>query len=226
MNNSQNLNNETTENLLEYIQWKDESDYAEISKEAFKVFTFRFQIDLSKKLIPICRNWGYDKQIANDIAHETFGRIWKYPKFDLSKSKQKDYDTAVKFYLYAIAKRLLADYKRNETEVPNPFTGNEDIIYELPDIEIIIDNNRFRKAELTKMYELLNNALSRLTPKHKIIYLTYKHYESLTNEGYNLPRHLTKKLQDELDLTQSSIRVYKKEAIEAVNTHLKIYGSK
>ncbi len=226
MNNSQDLNNEATESLLEYIQWKDEPDYAEISKEAFKTFTFRFQIDLSKKLIPICRNWGYDKQIANDIAHETFGRIWKYPKFDLSKSKQKDYDTAVKFYLYAIAKRLLADYKKSETEVPNPFTGNEDIIRELPDIEMLSDGNKFRKAELTRMYELLNEALSRLTPKHKIIYLTYKHYESLTNEGYNLPRHLTKKLQDELDLTQSSIRVYKKEAIEAVNTHLKIYGSK
>ncbi len=226
MNSSQDLNNEASEILLEYIQWKDEPDYAEIAKEAFRVFTFRFQIALSKKLIPICKNWGYDEQVATEISYGTFERIWKYPKFDLSKSKQKDYDIAVKFYLYAIAKRLLADYKKSETGVQNPFTGNEDIIRELPDIEILSDGNKFRKAELARMYELLNAALSRLTPKHKIIFLTYKHYESLTNEGYNLPRHLTKKLQDELDLTQSSIRVYKKEAIEAVNTHLKIYGSK
>ena len=226
MSKSQDLDTEKTESLLEYIQWKNDADYTEIAEEAFRVFTFRFQLDLSKKLITICKNWGYDKQIANDIAHETFGRIWKYPKFDLSKSKQKDYDIAVKFYLYAIAKRLLADYKKSETGVQNPFTGNEDIIRELPDIEILSDGNKFRKAELARMYELFNAALSRLTPKHKIIFLTYKHYESLTNEGYNLPRHLTKKLQYELDLTQSSIRVYKKEAIEAVNTHLKIYGSK
>lgn len=226
MNKSQDLNSESTENLLEYIQWKDDPDYTEIAKEAFRVFTFRYQLELLRKLTPICKNWGYDKQVATELAYEAFNRIWKYPKFDLSKSKQKDYDTAVKFYLYAIAKRLLADYKKNETGVPNPFTGNEVIIRELPDIEILSDGIKFRKAELVKMYELLDAALSRLTPKHKIIYLTYKHYESLTNEGYNLPRHLTKKLQDELDLTQNSIRVYKKQAIEAVNTHLKIYGSK
>ncbi|OYQ34748.1 hypothetical protein CHU92_11360 [Flavobacterium cyanobacteriorum] len=225
MNNSQDLNNEATESLLEYIQWKDEPDYAEIAKEAFRVFTFRYQLELLKKLTPICKNWGYDKQVATELAYEAFNRIWKYPKFDLSKSKQKDYHKAIKFYLFGIAKRLLADYKKSETEEPNPFTGDEEIIRDLPDIETLSDD-KVRKAELKRMYELLNGALSRLTPKHKVIYLTYKHYESLTNEGYNLPRHLTKKLQDELDLTQNSIRVYKKQAIEAVNTHLKIYGSK
>lgn len=225
MNNSQDLNNEATESLLEYIQWKDEPDYAEVAKEALTVFIFRYQLDLLKKLIPICKNWGYDKQVATELAYETFDRIWKYPKFDLSKSKQKDYDKAITFYLYGIAKRLLADYKKSETEEPNPFTGDEEIIRDLPDIETLSDD-KVCKAELKRMYELLNEALSRLTPKHKVIYLTYKHYESLTNEGYNLPRHLTKKLQDELDLTQNSIRVYKKQAIEAVNAHLKIYGSK
>lgn len=225
MSISQDLNNEPTENLLEYIQWKDEPDYTEIAKEAFRVFTFRYQLELLKKLTPICKNWGYDKQVATELAYEAFNRIWKYPKFDLSKSKQKDYHKAITFYLFGITKRLLADYKKSETEEPNPFTGDEEIIRDFPDIEML-EIGKERKAELKRMYELLNEALARLTPKHKIIYLTYKHYESLTNEGYNLPRHLTKKLQDELDLTQNSIRVYKKQAIEAVNTHIKIYGSK
>lgn len=222
---SQNLNCESTESLLEYIQWKDEPDYSEIAKEAFSVFTFRYQLELLKKLLPICKNWGYDEQVATELAHETFARILKYPKFDFSKSKHKDYDKAITVYLYGIAQRLLADYKRSETEEPNPFTGDEEIIREMLDIDML-EIGKERKAELKRMYELLNEALARLTPKHKIIYLTYKHYESLTNEGYNLPRHLTKRLQDELDLTQNSIRVYKKQAIEAVNTHIKIYGSK
>ncbi|WP_304760659.1 RNA polymerase sigma factor [Sediminibacterium sp.] len=225
MSISHDLNNESTENLLEYIQWKDEPDYIEVAKESFRVFTFRYQLELLKKLLPICKNWGYDEQVATELAYESFARIWKYPKFDLSKSKQKDYNKAITFYLFGIAKRLLVDYKRNETEESNPFTGDEEIIREMPDIEML-EIGKERKAELKRMYELLNEALARLTPKHKIIYLTYKHYESLTNEGYNLPRHLTKNLQDELDLTQNSIRVYKKQAIEAVNTHIKIYGSK
>lgn len=225
MNSSQDLNKETTEHLLEYIQWKDEPDYAEIAKEAFREFTFRYQLELLKKLTPICKNWGYDKQVATELAYEAFNRIWKYPKFDLSKSKQKDYHKAITFYLFGIAKRLLADYKKSQTEEPNPFKGDEDIIRDFPDIEML-EVGKERKAQLQKMYELLNKALSKLSPKHKIIYLTYKQYESITNDGYNLPRHLTKKLQDELDLTQNSIRVYKKEAIDAVNTHIKIYGSK
>jgi DNA-directed RNA polymerase specialized sigma24 family protein len=225
MSSIQDLNFESTENLLEYIQWKDEPDYTEIAKDAFRVFTFRYQLELLKKLLPICKNWGYDEQVATELAYETFARIWKYPKFDFSKSKQNDYHRAITLYLFGIAKRLLADYKKSEIEEPNPFTGDEEIIREMPDIEML-EIGKKRKAELKRMYELLNEALARLTPKHKIIYLTYKHYESLTNEGFNLPRHLTKKLQDELDLTQNSIRVYKKQAIEAVNTHIKIYGSK
>jgi DNA-directed RNA polymerase specialized sigma24 family protein len=221
----QELENDSTENLLNYIQWKDEPDFAEVAKEAFRVFIFRYQIDLHKKLIPICKNWGYDKQVATDIAYETFDRIWKYPKFDFEKSKQKDYPTAIIFYLYGIAKRLLADYKTSQDEEPNPFRGDEEIIREFPDIDKMAIGKE-RKAELRKLYELLNNALSRLTTKHKIIYLTYKQYETETKEGFNLPRRLTKELQNELELTQSSIRVYKKEAITEVNNYIKIYGSK
>lgn len=227
MSYKQDLNNEPTESLLEYIQWQDEPDYAETAKEAFRVFTFRFQLNLQKKLIPICRNWGYDEQIASEIAYGTFERIWKYPKFDISKAKQKDnYDKAVSFYLYAIAGRLLADYKKSEKEEGSPFTGEEEIIREFPDIENM-EIGKERKAIIQQRFEYIQNALSRLTPKHKIIYLTYKQYESeIKNGEYKLPRKLLKDLRAELDLTQNSIRVYKKEAFDEVDKYLKTYGSK
>ncbi len=50
---SQDLNSEPTESIMEYIQWKDEPDYVETAKQAFRVFTFRFQLILQKKL-----KWG------------------------------------------------------------------------------------------------------------------------------------------------------------------------
>ena len=109
---SLDLNKETTEELLEYIQCKDDKDFAELAKQAFRVFTFRYQLDLHKKLIRICKNWGYDKQIASEIAYGTFERIWKYPKFDIQKANQIDYDKAVLNYLYRIASRLLANFKK------------------------------------------------------------------------------------------------------------------
>lgn len=224
MSTSQDLNNESTENLLEYIQWKDESDYAEIAKEAFRVFTFRFQLDLQKKLIPICTNWGYDEQVASELAYHTFERVWKYSKFDISKAKQKDFDKAVSFYLYGIAGKLLADYKKNQ-EIENPFTGDEEIIREFPNIDNM-GMGKERKAILKERFEHIQKALNRLTPKHKIIYLTYKQYESEIKDGYKLPRKLLKELRTELDLTQNSIRVYKKEAFDVVEKYLKTYGSK
>ncbi len=39
-----------------------------------------------------------------------------------------------------------------------------------------------RKAVLQERFEHIQNALGRLTPKHKIIYLTYKQYEEETKE--------------------------------------------
>lgn len=219
------LNSEPTENLLEYIQWKDDPDYTETAKEAFRVFTFRYQIMLQKKLIPICENWGYDKQVANEIAHSTFERVWKYPTFDITKAKQKDYEKAISFYLYGIAGHLLADYKKSQNEEANPFPGNEEIIREFPDIENM-EIGKERKAILQERYEHIKKALSRLTPKHKIIYLTYKQYESETKDGYKLPRKLLKDLRTELDLTQNTVRVYKNEAFNEVETYLKNYGSK
>ena len=223
--NSQELNNESTENLLNYIQWKDETGYAEIAKDAFRVFTFRYQLDLQKKLIPICTNWGYDKQVATEIAYETFTRIWKYPNFDASKANQKDYHKAITFYLYGIAKRLLADYRKSEYEEPNPFKGDEEIIRDFPDVDKM-EIGKERKAILKERFEHIQKALNRLTPKHKIIYLTYKQYEAETKDGFNLPRRLLKDLRTELDLTQNSIRVYKKEAINEVDNYLKTHGSK
>ncbi|MES2772920.1 MAG: RNA polymerase subunit sigma [Bacteroidota bacterium] len=222
---SQALNSEPTKDLLNYIQWKEESDYTETAKEAFRVFTFRYQLDLQKKLIPICANWGYDKHVANEIAYETFARIWKYPNFDVSKSNQKDYNKAITFYLYGIAKRLLADYKKSQNEEPNPFTGDEEIIRDFPDLEKM-EIGKERKAILKERFEHIQKALNRLTPKHKIIYLTYKQYETETKEGFTLPRKLLKEMRAELDLTQNSIRVYKKEAINEVDNYLKTNGSK
>jgi DNA-directed RNA polymerase specialized sigma24 family protein len=219
------LNNETTEDLLEYIQCKDDIDFAELAKQAFRVFTFRYQLDLQNKLIRICTNWGYDKQVASEIAYSTFERIWKYPKFDVKKTNQKDYDKAVLNYLYRIASHLLADFKRSQNEEPSPFNGDEEIIREFPNIESM-SIGKEKKAILQEKFELIQMALNRLTPKHKIIYLTYKQYEAESELGYKLPRNLLKDLRTELDLTQNSIRVYKKEAVDEVDKYLRTYGSK
>jgi hypothetical protein len=66
--------------------------------------------------------------------------------------------------------------------------------------------------------KVVEEALSHLTHKHKVIYLTYKLY--CPDDKSYIPRAVSKKLQEELVLTQGSIRKYKEEANKIVATYL------
>jgi hypothetical protein len=65
-----------------------------------------------------------------------------------------------------------------------------------------------------KKQDKIEKTLRKLSDKHLIIYLTYLAYEK---DGFKLPRKLLAQLRDDTGLSQSSIRVYKKEATEAVS---------
>jgi DNA-directed RNA polymerase specialized sigma24 family protein len=216
----QDYQNEPTEDLIEYMTWKDQSDYTELAESAFIVITFRFQKQVVSKCRIICKNWGYTKEEADLIAEKTFERFKKYPyTFDKSKCKKK-IDDCVVLYLFRIAQNILANTYRADEE-PSPYSGNEEIVRELE-----LDLKRFtseKRKELKRIQEIVEKALNSLSPKHKTIFLTYKTYE---HDGYKLPRELLKSLREDLDLTQSSIRVYKKEAFDKVEEYLKIYGGK
>lgn len=214
------MKDKSSEKLLEIIKKKkDDSKQYEIAEDAFREFTFRHQVDLMKKLIPICKGWGYDKQDASEIAHLTFERVWKYTKYDNSRTNQDDTDNKILFYLFGIARRLLVEYKKRDNGYINPFTGNEEIIYDFPSINSL-NISIEKKTELERYYEIIKYALEELSPKHRIIYLTYKQYESETKEGFKLPRKLLIKLREELNLTQNTIRSYKKEAFDVVKRKL------
>jgi len=218
----QEFEHETTEDLVEYIRWRKNPEDVEVAEDAFRAFCFRFQKDVTHKCRVIATHWGYDNHVGDIVAERTFARYWRYGKFDKSKSKVADTDTAVKLYLYKIAKRELSKYKTEQSADLNPYTGDEEIVYEFPNIDAAKGSVE-KRAELKRIQEIIENALARLTPKHKIIYLTYKTYQQ---EGHNLPRGLLKQLRDELELAQTSIQVYKKEAYDTVDEYLKLYGSR
>ena len=60
----------------------------------------------------------------------------------------------------------------------------------------------------------LEKKISILDEKHRIIYLTYKAYQT---SGKKLPRKLLEILRKRLGVTQTTIRVYKREAFETLN---------
>ncbi len=212
---------ESTSDLIEYLKWKDQEEYQDVAEAAFKVFVFRFRKELVEKCEIVCKKWKYDNHVAVEIASSVFKRFYKYPNFKEDKSKASDCDKGVLLYLLGIANRELINYYNKEKGIyTSPYTGEEKIIREFPKI----DFKQFkpeRRGEMKKRFEIIEKALSRLSDKHKIIYLTYQAYE---HDGYNLPTHLLKAMRKELKIGQGTIRYYKFEAIKKIEEYLEIYG--
>lgn len=214
---------ESTEDLIQYIKWKNEPGCEDAAKAAFHAFCFRLGDDLVKKTEIICKRWKYDKHVAAEIANQVFSRFWKYPNYDHPKSNGKDAETGVKFYLYRFVERELTNYYYKEQGIiASPYDGTEEIIYDYPEMDLG-DYEPEKRKELQGKLEVVKKALERLGEKHKVIYLTYQAHE---NPNHKLPRHLLQSLRDELDLAQATVRFYKNEAQNTIKEMLKVYGSK
>ena len=218
MDNWQGLDNESTITLIKILKEQNQND-DQLYQNAFLAFYFRFQDQVLKKCEIICKNYGYDKEVAILIAQETFTRFLRYPNYRHEKSRCNDIEKGVLLYLFRISEHALFNYyyKINGINV-SPYDGTEEIIYDYPDVG---ENSGFNSKEAFNHFQIVKEALDTLSPKHKIIYLTYKQFETT---GHTLPRELLCKLRDKLDLKQATVRSYKNEAYNKVNEYLRIHG--
>ena len=211
----------TTAELIEYIQGKE--DYPEAAECAFRNFFLRFEGNLTKKCRVVAKNWGFDETHGDVISEQTLEKFWKKPKtFTASKCGHLDLDTCVLLYLFSIAQHLLVDRHRESKRHPEPYTGEEEVVIEFP----ALDGSKLpseKRKMIKERHEAIQKALNRLSHKHRIIYLTYKAHEK---KGMNLSKPLQKKLREEVDLAQGTVRKYKMEAIATVNQVNEFYGKK
>jgi DNA-directed RNA polymerase specialized sigma24 family protein len=213
MNSNIDFSTVCSSELFEYISFKDE--FPDEAKKAFQEFVNRFQRDVFEKSEIYCLNFKLNETIAEDIANCTFAKIWKYPKFKISKAKGKTIDISIKSYLYRIIWTQIINHKKNGfCEEPS----------EEEDLTIVENYNDFidrfdveNKKEIMHKYDFINSALENLSEKHRIIYFTYKAYEK---SGKNLPKPIITQLKETLQLAQGSIRRYKSDANEAVNNYI------
>ena len=85
--------------------------------------------------------------------------------------------------------------------------------------------NSEKQKELKENLSFLERVLQGLSQKHRIIYFTYLAYKQ--DKDKNIPRSISNKLKAQLSLTQASIRVYRKDAIDLVNNYIgKVNGNK
>jgi hypothetical protein len=212
--------------LLEFISCFKE-EYPEESERAFTLFCYKYEKDLLQKAEIYCSKFGYSETVALVVVQCTFARVWKYPTFDLKKAKSKNIDTAISLWLYPILYTQIVLLGKQDT-CAEP-TEIEDLSV-ISNIDELILNTVGDDVEKTKdlkaQLSIIDSALLGLSEKHKIIWLTYKAYEP---KGKYIPRSVSSKLQEQLDLTQNSIRVYHKQANEHFESYLskiQSYGNK
>ena len=201
--------------LLAYIGWKDE--YLEEAQDAFIVFCLRYDQAVLKAAEINCSKWGLTETVALDIVNCTFARVWKYPSYNHEKSKTKDVDNGIKRWLSKIVFTQLANYTNNGTCHEPDEETDLSLIHDLDEFAEKSITDEISRIELRKQLNVINDVMNSMDEKHRIIYLTYKLY---THAGNNIPRSVSKKLQEELDLVPGSIRKYKEQANKQIENFL------
>lgn len=198
--------------LLKAISNKREDINA--ARDALSLFTSYFEAKIVLSVEIQARKIGYDEDVALEAIQCAFAKVWYYPSFDIKKSRCKDLEKAIIIWLIQIAISQMHQFaKKGECA---KIEEEEDLsVIENADGFVATFNAMALSPEQKVMHVLaLERKLSVLDEKHKIIYLTYKAYQT---RGKKLPRTLLEKMRRRLGVSQVTIRVYKKEACEALN---------
>lgn len=197
--------------LLQAIANKNED--MDAAARALALFSSYFENKISVFAEIHASKLGYDDVVAFEAIQCAFNKVWMYPSFDMKKSRFKDPEKAIVAWLMGIVSSQMHQFSQKGECAQ--ITPEEDLSV----IENSEDFVNLHVSELdmeTKMecVMALDNKLSTLDDKHRIIYLTYKAYQT---RGKKLPRTLLEKLRKRLNITQTTIRVYKREACETLN---------
>lgn len=201
--------------LLLYISWKDE--YPEEAQAAFNEFCLRFDQDLLKHTEIRCGKRKLSETVALDIVQCTFARVWKYPSYNHKKSNAKTIENGIKRWLCGIVFTQMINYSKNGTCHEPDKESDLSLIYTLDEFVDASTTDYESRKLIKEKVSIIDSAIDSLSEKHRIIFLTYKLY---THEGNNIPRVVSKKLQEELGLVSASIRKYKEQANKQVANFL------
>ena len=201
--------------LLDYIAMKE--DFPEEATQAFIEFCSRFERDILQKAEIYCLKYGYNEVTALRVANCVFGRVWKYPTFKKEKAKSTNPKKAILLWMYPIIFRQVVKFgDENKCE-----EEEEEDLEIIETVDQLIESSGITdiesKRELKAKLDTIERTLSGLSPKHRIIYLTYRAYD---RDNKKLPRGLLEKLRNSLDLTQKSINTYKNQAEKHIQTYL------
>lgn len=195
----------------------NKSDNPDEAERSFRIFVSYFESDVMKFAEIHAKKMGFPIECAFEATNCAFAKVWRYPTFDINKAHCKNPNKGILVWLNRIAANQMYEYvKKNRCA---QHTQEEDLSV-IEDATSFVDLHISDEPVKVKLdyVSALESRISCLDEKHRIIYLTYKAYDSV---GKKLPRSLLEKLRKRLGLTQATIRVYKKEALEAIKDSFK-----
>lgn len=203
-----------TEDLINLMRMRENDEQLRQADTAFKQLCARFGPNLVRSCRRVVRIHGREQTVGDDLANMALQRFWMNRTFDVVKIKSGNVDRAVRLYLYRTAERLLFDLHETEQSA-SPYDGSEDVVE-------TVQGYAQRKPEFAsqEVVDLIAQAMDGLSWKHRVIFLTYLCH---AKEGYKMPRTLLKKLRALVELPQSTIQFYKKEASDRFKSFLAIY---
>lgn len=210
MNNKEELPNGGQ--LLKLIANKEED--VETAQKAFRLFVSIFESKINKDVEIFAIKNGYNENVTFEAIQCAFNKVWLYPTFDMKKSHCKDEEKAIIIWLERIALSQIYQYAKKGECAKIKQEEDLSVIETSKDFVESFHTSTLTSEQKMQLVLALEKKISILDEKHRIIYLTYKAYQT---SGKKLPRKLLEILRKRLGVTQTTIRVYKREAFETLN---------
>ena len=193
----------------------NKADDIKAAQDALAIFAGYFETKIMLHVEVIANKYGFDGNVAFEAIQCAFAKVWYYPTFNMKKSHNDDPEKAIVRWLIRIAVSQMFQFsKKGEC---TQITDEEDLsVIESSEEFVSLKLPNRSPQEKIELVRALNKKLSVLDEKHRIIYLTYKAYQI---QGKKLPRSVLEKLRKRLCITQTTVRVYKREACEALNDY-------
>lgn len=198
--------------LLKTIANKNEDE--EAATKALHSFVEIFESKISKQVDIIAQKNGFNANVAFEAIQCAFNKVWLYPTFDISKSHCKNEEKAIIVWLIRIAVSQMYQFAKQGVCAQVKREEDLSVIENAEDFIGSFHASELSPEQKIQCVSYLERKMSALDEKHRIIYLTYKAYQI---SGKKLPRRVLEKLRKRLDVTQTTIRVYKKKACETLN---------
>lgn len=209
MNFNLELNKRTTAELVAIFQSSSESQ--DNRSSAFILLCTRFRKKLLEKCEIVCKRFGHNSIIAEQIAENTFKKYAAKPNYLHSASNAHNIDDGFLLYLLGIAEKELTNFYRTlkRRQDGYDYDGTERVITKLPPIP---------EDRLDLKTRIKHAAIQSLSEKQRTVYLTYEVHK---RKGFNLPKRLQAELREHLGIeNQARIRGLKKEALDRIDAYI------